>query len=493
MKRRLFPFLLLLLGWALLMPGQLLAQSDAPLRVELTAAKDQHDYNMALADTLGLLVFYDAGSISVDTNRWIFLHYDTNLVKISNSSVYLPPLTDFIASAYSNGTLYLLMQKRAPKKSSPRTFIISITPEKKAFEVSEIDGIEANDLSGLYAADGQLLLLATGAKSDLIYFYQTAHNRLTCLSDIFSYKVECCTADTIARRWLIGLHHTNSAQDDLFLYEYGWDNREGDLVRFPQQLPNGTNVLCQTARAFPLNADTTLLLGTYNNISDRQSINLHSGVYSVLFTHHQFDTLQTYNFTALKSRSAANTQTANLNLQLQIGATACTENQYSIISEVYYPDYNYTYNNYNDNLYYNSPTPTTVFAGYQFVNAYITTFDTAGHLLWDQYFPLSSTNLMHLAPVLGLDYIGEDALIHYMRNSKLINTLINGYETLEKLSAMNIETLNSRDVVEYSNAVAIQRWYGDNFIVSGYHYLRNRDKAAKAKRYVFFINKLEYR
>lgn len=491
MKRRLLPFLLLLLGWALL-PEQLSAQSDLPLRVEFTAAKDQHDYNMALADTLGLFVFYDAGSISADTNRWIFLHYDTNFVKTGNSSVHLPPLTDFIASAYSNGKLYLLMQKRQPKKSLLRTFLITITPEKKAFEVTEIDGIEANDLSGLYAADGQMLLLATGSKSDLVYFYQPSGNRLTCLSDIFSYKVECCTADTAGRRWLVGLHHTNSVQDDLFLYEYGWDNREGNLIRFPQQLPDGTNVLCQTARAFPLNADTVLFLGTYNTLSDRQSISLHSGIYSMLFTHHQFDSLQTYNFTALKSRSSANTQTANLNLQLQIGATASTENQYSIVSEVYYPDYTYTYSNYNDNMYYSSPTPTTVFAGYQFVNAYITTFDTAGRLLWDHYFPLTSTSLMHLSPVLSLNYIGEDALIYHVRNSKIFNTLINGYETLEKLSAINIETMNKRDVVEYSNDVQLQRWYGDNFIASGYQYLRNRDKAAKAKRYVFFINKLEY-
>ena len=189
MKRRLLPFLLLLLGWALL-SEQLSAQSDLPLRVEFTAAKDQHDYNMALADTSGLFVFYDAGSISADTNRWIFLHYDTNFVKTGNTSVYLPPLTDFIASAYSNGKLYLLMQKRQPKKSPLRTFFITITLEKKAFEVTEIDGIEANDLSGMYAADGQLLLLATGAKSDLVYFYQPAGNRLTCLSDIFSHKVE---------------------------------------------------------------------------------------------------------------------------------------------------------------------------------------------------------------------------------------------------------------------------------------------------------------
>lgn len=492
MKRRLLPYLMMLFGW-LLLPEMLVAQSDAPLRVELPAAKDQHDYNMALADTFGLYVFYDAGSISADTNRWIFLHYDTNLVKINTANVALPPQTDFIASDYCDGILYLLLQKRMPKKSAPRTFIVAIVPEKRAFEVSEIDGIQANDLSEIHAAGGQLLLLATGAKSDLVYFYQPAAHKLTTLSDIFSYMVEFCTADTSAQRWLIGLHQATSAQGDPFLYEYDWTDGRGNLTRFPQQLPNGTDVLCQTARAFPLNADSTLLLGTYNNISDRQSVNLHSGVYSVLFTHHQFDTLQTYNFTNLKSGSAANTPNANLNLQLQLGASTCTSEQYSIISEVFYPDYSYSYNNYyNDYNYYNS-APTTVFLGYQFVNAYITTFDRTGHLLWDHYFPLTSISNMQLFPVLHLSYIGEDALVYYTRNNRLSSTLINGYETLEKLTSMSIETMSTRDVVEYSNGIGIQRWYGDNFIVSGYHYLRNRDKAAKAKRYVFFLNKLEYR
>ena len=476
-----------------MLPGMVAAQSDAPLRVELPSAKDQHDYNLAMADTSGLFVFYDAGSISADTNRWIFLHYDTNLVKVSTSNIFLPPLTDFVASDYCDGILYLLMQKRMPKKSPPRTFIVAITPETKTFEVSEIDGIQANDLSGIHAAEGELLLLATGSKSDLVYFYHPSLHKLTALSDIFSYTVEFCTADTAAQRWLIGLHQATSAQDDLFLYEYSWTDGSGSLAHFPQQLPDHTNVLCQTARAFPLNADTTLLLGTYNNISDRQSINLHSGVYSVLFTHHQFDTLQTYNFTSLKSGSAANTPNTNLNLQLQLGASTCTPKQYSIISEVYYPDYSYTYNNYyNDYNYYNS-TPTTVFLGYQFVNAYITTFDQTGHLLWDHYFPLTSISNMQLGPVLNLAYTEEDALIYYARNNRIFSTLINGYETLEKLSAMNIETMSTRDVVEYNQGTQIQRWYGDNFLVSGYQYLRNRDKAAKAKRYVFFINKLEYR
>lgn len=492
MKRRLLPYLMMILG-CLLLPGMLVAQSDAPLRVEFPAAKDQHDYNMAVADTMGLFVFYDAGSISADTNRWIFLYYDTNFVKINTSSIYIPPQTDYISSSYCEGTLYLLMQKRLPKKSKPRSFIVAITPEKRTFEVSEIDGIQANDLSGIYAADGQLLLLATGAKSDLVYFYQPSLHKLTTLSDIFSYTVEFCTADTAARRWLIGLHQSSSVQDDLFLYEYSWADGSGNLIRFPYQLPDGTQVLCQTARAFPLNADTALLLGTYNNLSDRQSVNLHSGVYSVLFTRHQFDTLQTYNFTSLKSGSAANTPNANLNLQLQLGTSSCTSEQYSIISEVYYPDYSYTYTNHYSDYNYYSSAPTTVFLGYQFVNAYITTFDRSGHLLWDNYFPLTSISNMQLGPVLHLSYIGEDALIYLTRNNRLTSTLINGYETLEKLTSMSIETMNTRDMVEYSNKIGIQRWYGDNFIVSGYHYLKNRDKAAKAKRYVFFINKLEYR
>ena len=492
MKRRLLPYLMMLFGW-LLLPEMLVAQSDAPLRVEFPAAKDQHDYNMAVADTMGLFVFYDAGSISVDTNRWICLHYDTNLVKINTSNIKFPPLTDFVASDYCDGILYLLLQKRMPKKSPPRTFIVAITPEKRTFEVSEIDGIQANDLSEIYATDGQLLLLATGSKSDLVYFYQPSTHKLTTLSDIFSYQVEFCTADTAARRWLIGLHQVTSAQDDLFLYEYSWADGSANLTRFPQQLPDHTNVLCQTARAFPLNADTVLLLGTYNSLSDRHSVNLHSGVYSVLFSHHQFDTLQTYNFTSLKSGSAANTPNANLNLQLQLGASTCTSEQYSIVSEVYYPDYSYTYNNhYNDYNYYSS-APTTVFLGYQFVNAYITTFDQTGHLLWDHYFPLTSISNMQLGPVVSLSYTEEDALIYYARNNRIFSTLINGYETLEKLTSMNIETMSTRDVVEYNQGTEMQRWYGDNFLVSGYQYLRNRDKATKAKRFVFFINKLEYR
>ena len=48
-------------------------------------------------------------------------------------------------------------------------------------------------------------------------------------------------------------------------------------------------------------------------------------------------------------------------------------------------------------------------------------------------------------------------------------------------------------MVEYSRDLNMYNWYDNKFIISGYQQIVNNSKSAKGKRYVFFMNKLEYR
>ena len=128
------------------------------------------------------------------------------------------------------------------------------------------------------------------------------------------------------------------------------------------------------------------------------------------------------------------------------------------------------------------------------MNAYITTFDQNGILLWDNYLQFNNLVTKQLYPIVHLSFLENgETLIYYLRNNRILSMLVSGYDILEKISAINIESKSSRDVVEYNVDTEIEPWYGNYFLVSGYQYIRNRDKAIKAKRYVFHLNKLEYR
>lgn len=494
MKPHLSQIRKILFGLLLLLPYCLVAQHDAPLRVEFPAAKDKDDYHCVLADTNGLLVCYESEQIAPDTVRWVFLQYDTNLVKKRHFTMNFPPETEFVASSKTDKNIYLLLQKKLPKKDEPRTFILQLDLANNTHCIIEMSGLNDRFLADIEATEGQLAIISKETSQDDIYFYNLERNKIVHLNDIFSYKFHSCTADTANHRWLVALYKNNrGAIEDLYLYEYNWLTDAGSLINLPQKLNDSTNISLLTAKFFPISADSILLIGTYNTHIDSRSNGLHSGVYTTFIQKNKFTALKTYNYTGLRTGNSTNSPKTNPNLQLQIGRASHNENQFSIISEVFYADYTYSYQSAYDYYSYSQPTTTTVFLGFQFVNAYITTFDRNGNLLWDNYFLLDNISLMHLEPVLHLDFLGDDALIYYSRGNRVYNTLINGYTTLEKISYFNVETTTPRDIVEYNKNTEIQRWYGDNYLISGYHYLQNKDKKINAKRYVFFLNKLIYK
>lgn len=479
---------------AVLCPYFTLAQHDAPIRIELNGAKDQHDYDFAPADTNGVVVFYDAGQTAWDTTQWFFIHYDTNLVKQKQFSINLTAQSEFISYSKSDELLFLLFEKRQPKKDSARTFIITLDLKNNKHLVTDLSVLDNRYLTDIYAVPEHFVIRATGTKYDHVYFFDQDRNVLTVLNDIGDYKLNFCTADTANHRWLLGLNPSdNGVLGHLFLYEYDWLTSECAIIPLPKKLDDGNKLLIHTARAFPMNADSTLIVGTYNTFIDNYSSGLHSGVYTTILHHNMVDSVRLFNFTSLKSGTPASNKDNNLNLQLQVGRGTENGEQFTFVSEVFYPEYTYSYNSYYDDMRFNTPSTSTVFLGYRFVNAYLTTFDRNGRLLWDNYVLLDNTSIMHLAPVIHTDYLNDDILVYYPHNNRIINTLLNGYETLEKLSSFSIETSSPRDLIEYNRETDIQRWYGNNFLVSGYQSLRNRDKGSKGKRYVFFLNKVEYR
>lgn len=475
------------------------AQSDAPLRIELESAKDQNDYQFANMQEEGVLVFYPANSPNPDSLTWVFVHYDTNFQKSHHFTIAFPIYTEYISYSKSDNYLYLFFQKKFPKKENVRNFLVTIRLSDHHYNIREIRELQNREVHEIFSIDNEIVIYAGDSKKDSIYFYHNDLDKLYSLGDIFPYRMEFCVPDTFNNRWLVGLTQAKSeAPSGIFLYEYNYLTKKARIQNFQDKALNKGDHIYNSARAMVINADTTLLLGTYNTLQDRYSSNLHSGVYSLVLRGWELDSTHFYNYANLKTKSADDNKKAssNLNLQVLVGRTASGHNQYALATEVFYPEYDYTYNGY-DSYYgysYFGNTGTTTFVGYQHVNAYITTFDQNGILLWDNYLQFNNIVTKQLYPFIHLSFFENgETLIYYPRNNRIMSMLVSGYDILEKISAINIESSNSRDVVEYNVNTEIEPWYGNYFLVSGYQYLRNRDKAIKAKRYVFYLNKLEYR
>lgn len=71
--------------------------------------------------------------------------------------------------------------------------------------------------------------------------------------------------------------------------------------------------------------------------------------------------------------------------------------------------------------------------------------------------------------------------------------MVDGYQIKEPLTTIELESKNKRDKVDYSRNPRMDNWYGNYFLFYGYQFIKNSSQSAKAKRYVFFMNKLLYK
>lgn len=479
----------------LLISLRLTAQYDAPLRIELETLKDHQDFHYNAAGEHGVFVSYEGTSQNPDSAEWVCLHYDTNLYKDYHFTVTLPVYTAYAGSAVTDNFYYLLLQKSFPKKEPVQTYLITVDLQTNLYKTEAIPDFQNGDINNIYAIDNHIVAIASSAnKQDSIFFYHCQESDALSLGDIFPYKMEFCVADTFNHRWLFGLKEFKGNTDgEIFLCQYDYFGKKVNVRSFISASPTKGDYLYNSARAVVLNQDSTLIMGTFNTLQDRSSIHLHSGVYTILEHHLNLDTASFYNYTNLKAAKNESTTSANnLNLQLLIGNIGHNGNQFSFITEVFYPEYDYTYTGYND--YYGGYTsvPQQTFAGYRFVNAYVTTFDKNGKLLWDNYLPLNSIITQQLYKRVCVHYIGEDALIYYPKANRIFYTMVNGNEVIEKSNYFSIETSRSQDLVDYNIDTQLEHWYKDYYLVSGYQYIVNKGKGAKAKRFVFFLNKIRY-
>lgn len=474
------------------------AQSDPPLRIELPTAQDADDYHFTLMGKEGAMVFYEGLQLSEDSTEWVMMHYDTNLQKQYAYNIYLPPRAAFRQSFYEKGSLYLLYQDVVGKKEIPKTYISVVDIEAKKAELHTIQNIPKFEIANLKAVDGHAVFSIVIDNSYLIYFYNTKTDNLQqfVVTDAAIISEQFIETDTINQKMLLGLgvlYGSKVAMIAVFETNY-----EGYLLK-QVPLPIYEDYYYNTARWKQIDSSHAIIMGTYNLATSRKSGFYHSGVYTLTYDNSVMGYPEFYNYTNLHKKDTlknGKVKEQSIDLQLLVGDIISNDSCYTLITEVYYPEYNYTSGYYDNSSYYYGGTYTpaqTTFMGYRYVNAYVTCFDKKGELLWDNYFPFSNILTRRLARRVSIYYAPFGTAIFYPYNSNLSYCLINGYETVESTETIPIECLYKKDVVEYSRDLNMYNWYDNKFIISGYQQIINNSKSAKGKRYVFFMNKLEYR
>lgn len=482
MKRLLILFLFI--------PQFIIAQRDLPLRMEINAGKDSEDFSFESLKAQGCMVFYEGSFLGTDSASWLFMHYDTNFFKLKNLSVPLPKNLQVVSSCFSGDRLFVLLQNIPSKKSVlVKTFLATIDLPSYQFTTREIKDFDQRGVFRILPVEQTLVIETSQKDEEGLYFYNLKEDQLhefkVAGHDL--YSIEFAEPDTLSHRFLLGLVLTYGKNNSkLSLYE---TDMEGTVLQ-ETTFPDLNNELYNSARMVRTNDSSFLILGTYNLARKNVSGDLQSGVYSMIYQNGHFQTPKLYDYVKLDD-SLAHTKAA-LNLHLLVGDYIATNGQQFVLSaELFYPEYVNSGGGYYD-FYSNFVPASPTFAGYHYINAYITSFDAQGNLQWNYYMPFNELLTQRLATRVSLHFIGENAVVYYPYNFSLTSAYLHYGKVIEPLSTMELETLQTKETVDYSKKVKMQTWYDDNFVISGYQYIKSNVRGSKSHRYVFFANKLQY-
>jgi len=466
-----------------------LAQIAPPLRIELESVKDQQDYKFLPLANQGVAVFYKNALLTADTAQWIFIHYDTNLVKKNMYRIKLPNQCQYVDADFSNDKLYLFFQKTANKKDTLKNFLLEWDIATSVFQLYDLQNYRSSYISSIKVKDDYLFIRIDELKTKAMVFYNfKTHTKHTIQSaDEEITNIESFCIDTVAKAtyFCLFLKNRQGSHAELFVTDYSGKINERVT------LPYYNDMIYNSVRIAIVGKDSVLLVGGYSNIKEKKPKGSYSGIYTLLFSKNSFSNKKTFSFGTLSvTDSASNValmaesnQLMNLNLKQNNGKVFA-------ITEVFYPEYQYLASSYRSYGFYGYEPPMQSFVGFRFVNAYILEFNAEGLLQNEWDIPIKDVLTQSFHHLIDLYQDPEsNILFYYTYKNSIISQFMSGRHVLSPQTTIPIELANKTDILEYSSNVCLQHWYNNNLLLSGYQYIKNTHRG-KGKRYVFFLNKM---
>ena len=466
------------------------AQTDPPLRIELECEKDQQDYKFVSLENQGVAVFYQSAILSLDTAQWVFIQYDTNLVRTNVFKLKIPNLCQYLAADFYQNKLYLFLQKQSFRKDTLKSYLLEWNISTKEFQLFYLQDFKYPYIASMKVADDYLFIMVNDKKTKSIFYYNYKNhvNQAIQFPDDEVTSIESFSLDTVKKQtyFCMFLKNRQSARAELFVTDYSGNIKENAVF------PSYPNLIYNSARIAIAGRDSLLIIGGYTNTQDKKPKSCYSGIYALKFIKNRFFTMDTYTLGALLGKdSAFNMKFLQEPALTMNGHLAQSNGHIFAITELFFPEYQYTTSSsYRGFGYYGYDPPTQIFEGFRFLYANILEFNPQGIRINEWYFPIknvltkSFTNLVNV-------HQDEDAnsLFYYVYNNEVVSQFMHGQSILAAQSAFPVESLNKTDMPEYSSNISMQHWYGHSFLLSGYQYIKNPQRG-QGKRYVFFLNKL---
>ena len=470
------------------------SQSNPPLRVEIEVEKDSYPVQVFPAQDQGLLLLREKYEPSKFLKMLQFSRYDTNLVKQSTESITVSMDYEYKVHAFYENYWYGIFQNRTSKKIPSKTLVVRYDFDNRSVVSKELDNLGDYAVFALKVFKTKLLLAATQVSNREELFvldfetWQLDKTVLDFPSDIF---LECVDFDKVNQNIRIVLRASDKKKSQMKLLTFSQDMELLNVFEYPDTF----NLTFYTAKIAYTDTNMMIITGTYFNDNPKKGTDLHSGTYHLKIRNGETEQLKIKPFGQLSFSNTPQQRTSGDDFRMLLGDIVQADSNYVFLADVYYPEYTQSpaptssFDMYYGRFY--NTIPVEQFNGFRYVNAYILGFDFDGNLKWSVYYPYNLIT-KSLKPRIQVHLDGEEAVLFHVYASRLNYMVVKDKQIVEQNKSVQIESLYSSDEIQYNKEVEFQHWYGNNFLYSGYQYIKNNGKINKGKRYVFCMNKIAY-
>ncbi len=493
------------------------AQRKNPLRKELNANLDMEDYNLVPCGSNGVIVFFESqfNGSALDTKRWSFAFYDKNLNEKWLADTALINGLKFRGYASNDEYTYLLFLETDKIKSDNNMQVLRINYSINEFTIleglvpdkSEPVHFSIHDnkaLIGLNNPDFEPVLVSLNLTSGTLRKHKPEIEGLNIIQEIHNDQDGNGT-------FVVVDNYLNRRQNAILILQL---NNEGDVVNTLSINTAIEKKVLNEARIAYSGGDTLLILGTYNNSTDK--INAkdeerpeNAGYFICKFVANEEKFINYFNFLEFEEMyKSLNSQTVvelrkkaekhkkqgeeySLEYTLLLHKVIPFNNTYVLLSEAYYPEYRTVTNMYYD--YYGRPVPQTytVFDGYKYISGIAAAFSPQGELIWDNGIEIRDLLTFRLEKYVANYPTSKELALFYSKENKLFYKMLSE-EGSTSLQSLTLESKYKADKLMEDLGSKIVHWYDNYFLCYGYQKIKN-NRASDNKRTIFFFNKLAFK
>lgn len=514
----------------LLVTATLQTFAQGNTRVELSLPANSEAFHTVPMGEKGVLLVSQTGRSSYNVQR-----FDTSLERVWSIDGTIEPGLDYVTATYDGRSVFLLFSRY--RSTLYQIVKVNIGPGfVETFSINTLDRFQITDFKTL----GYSLFMAGTVRDEPILIHtdlMTMQTKILPSAIKGSNSIQAIEIDTTNRLANVSFAVKKGKQIKIVAHSYDESGKlSGQVVVEPEDdysLLNG--------RLQVLNDSVKLMIGTYGYRNMQSSNSAASqGLFiskivddQVQFTrYHSFTDFSNF-FSFMNDRQQEKMERRikkkkdiggdlKLNYRLLVHDIIQKDDQFILVSEVFYPEYRTNNNNmmglnsfYGNPFLYGSPfgyglynpwlwNPLygsrggynqQIFDGFVYTHAIVANFDNNGRLLWDNSINFDNVKSMELKEKVNVQLSdqGRTQLV-YSQNGAIKSKVIKGNQVVDSDRMVELPTGVEGDKVRKTSTDDVEHWYGNYFLAWGAQRIVNAagDVQARGRRNVFYLNKISF-